>query len=141
MTLDANIWVSAFDRSDSCDGQSIAFLTHTAQAHLRLHGPATVVLEVSCALGRHLRRIEYADQAALALHPINERLLDQALTLGNERGLRGVDALNAAAAALMDAPLISWDVELIQRAGAMRPLNWIASRANPDGGQDKPRIA
>ena len=51
------------------------------------------------------------------------------LRLGLQQRLRGADALYAATAQLAGAALISWDNELIQRAGAMTPSAWLA--ANP----------
>src|SRR5581483_509543 len=47
-----------------------------------------------------------------------------------ERGahafLRGADALYVAAAEAFAAPLLSWDRELITRAGAITPQDWLA---------------
>ncbi|HRA54275.1 MAG TPA: type II toxin-antitoxin system VapC family toxin [Thermoflexales bacterium] len=143
LTLDANVWVAAFDPRDAHHRESATFFEMISRQKLALHGPAIVVLEVTCALARRLRRVGPADEAArwlraypaLQLHPIDEGLLDQALTLGSERGLRGMDALYAATAVLMDASLISWDSELIQRAGALSPIDWIASQTDSDGGR------
>ena len=141
LTLDANIWVSAFDPREGFHAQSIAFLAHVARQGLALHGPATVPLEVACAMRRRLRKNAHADDVigrlrahpSLVLHPITDRLLDLALALGVERQLRGMDALYAATAALMEAPLISWDAELIQRAGAISPADWMAENAGDAG--------
>ncbi len=144
LTLDANVWVSAFDPRDALHRESATFFEMISRQKLALHGPAIVVLEVTSALARRFRRVGPADEAArwlraypaLQLHPINEGLLDQALTLGSERGLRGMDALYAATAALMAAPLISWDAELIQRAGALSPSTWMAGGADLQGRGD-----
>ncbi len=138
LTLDANIWVSAFDPKERFHEQSAAFLARVARMGVALHGPATVRLEVVCAMRRRIRENAQAEDIVgrlrayprLVLHPITERLLDKALALGVERQLRGMDALYAATAALMDAPLISWDAELIQRAGAKSPAEWTASTAS-----------
>lgn len=70
----------------------------------------------------------------LTLLAVDDALLESAIAFGRERGLRGMDALYAATAALMDAPLVSWDVELIQRASAKSPTQWMASHANTEGG-------
>ena len=63
------------------------------------------------------------------LDPLDGALLRLALRLGLQQRLRGADALYAATAQLAGAALISWDNELIQRAGAMTPSAWLA--ANP----------
>jgi predicted nucleic acid-binding protein len=135
LTLDANVWVSALDPRDAFHAKSAAFLDLISRQRLALHAPAIVVLEVNCALARRLRRVGPADEAArwLRAHPmltllaVDDVLLEGALVIGRERGLRGMDALYAATAALMAAPLISWDAELIQRAGAKSPAAWMAS--------------
>lgn len=142
LTLDASVWVSALDPGDAFHGKSATFVDMISRQKLALHGPAIVVLEVSCALSRRLRRAGPADEAArwLRAHPmltllaVDDVLLEGAIGIGRERGLRGMDALYAATAALMGAPLVSWDVELLQRAGAKSPMEWMASHANVEGG-------
>jgi predicted nucleic acid-binding protein len=49
--------------------------------------------------------------------------------LGAHQLIRGADALYVAASSLTGAPLISWDAELVRRAGALTPQDWLA--ANP----------
>jgi predicted nucleic acid-binding protein len=61
--------------------------------------------------------------------PVDEALLAEALRLETERFLRAADALYAATATLTGSPLVSWDNELIQRAGALSPTDWL--NANP----------
>lgn len=137
LTLDANVWVSAFDSKDALHGDSATFLKVISQQKLALHGPATVVLEVTCAIARRLRRAGPADEAArwMRAHPtlkllaVDDLLLEAGLSMGRDRGLRGMDALYAATAAMMAAPLISWDAELIQRADAMSPADWVAANS------------
>jgi predicted nucleic acid-binding protein len=57
---------------------------------------------------------------------VNERLLTSAQDLGLRQLLRGADALYAATAVLLHAPLLSWDDELVDRAGALTPEQWMA---------------
>lgn len=141
LTLDANVWVSAFEPRDALHGESATFVNMISRQKLALHGPAVVVLEVTCALARRLGRAGPADEAAgwLRAHPalkliaVDDLLLEAALSIGRERGLRGMDALYAATAAMMKAPLISWDAELIQRAGAISPADWMAENAGGAG--------
>ena len=53
----------------------------------------------------------------------------EALRLGTRQVLRGADALYAATALLTGTQLISWDNELVRRAGALTPTAWLD--ANP----------
>lgn len=137
LTLDANIWIAAFDWQDRFHQESTAFLHAVARHHLRLHGPALVVLEAACALARRARSVATGQAAlerlrahpALVLHPMDARLLSVAQDLGLRRLLRGTDALYAATATLANAPLVSWDDELVSRADAITPDRWLAEHA------------
>lgn len=51
--------------------------------------------------------------------------MEVAIRLGTHRYLRGADALYAATAHLTGTQLISWDNELVQRAGALTPTAWL----------------
>lgn len=105
-----------------------------ARRRLRLHGPTIVVLESACALARRAQSVATGQAAlerlrahpALVLHPVDTRLLAAAQDLGLRQLLRGADALYAATAAVLNAPLVSWDDELVGRAGAVTPEQWLA---------------
>lgn len=137
LTLDANTWIAAFDGQDRFHPDSTAFLRAVARHHLRLHGPALVILEAACALARRARSVAAGQAAlerlrahpALVLHPMDARLLSVAQDLGLRGLLRGTDALYAATAALANAPLVSWDDELVNRAGAITPQQWLTKHA------------
>jgi predicted nucleic acid-binding protein len=60
---------------------------------------------------------------------MDERCLSTAHEIGVRVLLRGTDALYAATARLLDAPLVSWDDELVQRAGACTPDTWLTDQA------------
>lgn len=135
LTLDANIWVAAFDSRDRFHLQSTALLRAVALKGLGLHGPAFVTLEVACALARRagdsavgaLVEQRLRAHPTLVLHPMDDRLLEAARELGTARLLRAADALYAATASLTAAPLVTWDDELVQRAEAVTPDTWLAS--------------
>ena len=61
--------------------------------------------------------------------PTDATLLSTALRRGPSKFLRGADALYAATAELTGSTLVAWDNELIQRAGAISPTDWL--HANP----------
>jgi predicted nucleic acid-binding protein len=54
------------------------------------------------------------------------QLLPIAEEVGCRVFLRGADALYAATARVTRTPLIAWDRELIERAGALTPEQWLA---------------
>ncbi len=103
LTLDANIWVAAFDSHDRFHEPSVAFLRHVTVGRVRLHGPAFLLLEAACAIARRTGDAGVGLTCAerlqrnplLTLHPLDRRLLTHARTLGLEKLLRGADALYA----------------------------------------------
>lgn len=137
LTLDANVWIAVYDPRDHFHAPSVAFLFAATRQVLGLNGPAFVLVEAGCALARRAQSAA-AGQAALerlrlhpllSLQPLDEALLEVAARLGVQQLLRGADALYAATAEISGAQLVSWDEELIRRAGAITPTDWLA--ANP----------
>lgn len=135
LTLDASVWVAAFDPRDRFHVPSAEFLRVAARRRTRLHGPAIVLLETACALARRARSAATGRAAldrlrlhpTLVLHPVNPRLLASAQELGIRQLLRGADALYAATATELSAPLVSWDEEHVHRGGAVTPEEWMAA--------------
>lgn len=137
MTVDANVWVAAYDPRDRFHQDSVAFLSTVLQRRVPLVAPAIMPLEAACALARRAGRSEVGAAAferlqnvpGLRLLPVDAPLLSVAARLGTQALLRGADALYAAAADAVGGPLISWDEELIERAGAQAPTAWLAQHA------------
>lgn len=134
MTVDANVWVAAYDPHDRFHRDSVAFLSAVLERRISLVAPAIMPLEAACALARRAGRSEIGAVAfdrlkkvpGLRLLPVDAPLLSVATRLGTQALLRGADALYAAAAEAAGGSLISWDVELIERADAQAPTDWLA---------------
>ena len=134
VTVDASVWVAGLDATDALHSRSAAFLGEVSRRRTLLHDPALVLIEVGCALTRRFRNPSAGREAVRALaanpllriRPLDETLLSLALQLGSERFLRAADACYAATARLTGAALVSWDHELIGRAGALTPDTWLA---------------
>ncbi len=137
LTLDANIWIAAYDPQDRFHAQSTQFLAAVTRQGQLLNGPAFMPIEAACALARRSQNIAVGQLALarlrnhplLTLQPLDNTLLAGAARLGVQHLLRGADALYAATAELTHAHLISWDKKLVRRTGAVIPTDWIA--ANP----------
>lgn len=135
LTLDASVWVAAFDPHDRFHVPSVRFLRHLAAEGVPLLGPAVVLVEVACAVARRSGDSDAGRRTAdllrrhprLALEPVSDRLVTAAVDLGSRARLRGADALYAAAAAVHGTPLVSWDADLIGRAGGTTPEAWLAA--------------
>ncbi|WP_419166820.1 type II toxin-antitoxin system VapC family toxin [Candidatus Palauibacter sp.] len=137
LVIDASVWVSAADATDALSESSRAFLSLVVERELPIALPQLAKLEIACALSRRLRDAErgrgLADQMLgsplVTMYSLNRAMLRQALQVGTRGFLRSGDALYAALAEWLDAEVVSWDGELIDRAGASTPTGWIERNA------------
>lgn len=137
VTVDASTWIAAADPSDVFHQESRAFLATAMRAGVQIVIPTFAVVEVACALSRRRRDAaagrrlteELMRLAAVRQIPTDSALLSMALRSGTDLFLRGADALYAATAQSTSSMLVSWDQELIRRAGAFSPTDWLT--ANP----------
>ena len=137
LTVDAKVWIAAYDPQDRFHRDSVAFVSVVMRRQVRLFAPAIMPLEAACVLARRARRPDAGEAAfqrlqnapGLRLLPLDERLLSVATRLGTQAFLRGTDTLYAAAASVSGSALISWDSELLERAGARSPGDWLAENA------------
>lgn len=104
-------------------------------SNVPFYSPEFAVVEIACAVARR-HRDGQAGRVAARLLRRNPRLqlIDtlRLLPIAEEVGcrvfLRGADALYAAAAQATGTPLVTWDREMIERAGALTPEQWLAGR-------------
>ena len=131
LTVDASVWVAAADHADVFHSESRDFLAAVALEGAQIVVPEFAIVEVACALARKLqstargRYLATDVLSSVVRRPVDESLLSTALQIGTSVFLRGADALYAATAQLSGAQLISWDNELVQRAGAITPTTWL----------------
>jgi predicted nucleic acid-binding protein len=133
LTVDSNVWIAAGDPTDRFHAASREFLTAAVDDQRTFILPAFAWVEIACALARRLRNAQLGVRAAnavLALPrvqsvPTDESMLLHALEVGPRLMVRGADALFASVAVQHKSILISWDKELVQRAGALTPLEWL----------------
>lgn len=132
LVVDASVWVSAADPTDAFHEASRAFLRRAVARRRRVVLPAYARVEIACALARRLRDALHGHALATALlasplveeYALDRAFLDEALERGTRGLLRGADALYATAAARAGGALITWDEELLRRAGGQRPSDW-----------------
>ena len=133
LVIDASVWVSAVDPTDTMSEPSRTFLSRVADRELPIAMPEFAELEVACALARRLRSTEHGrkltDQMLkyprMSMYSVNRAMLRKAIRLGTRSFLRAGDALYAAVAQEVKGQLVAWDRELIARAGALTPEAWL----------------
>jgi predicted nucleic acid-binding protein len=133
LVVDASVWVAAADTTDPFTDASRQFLAAVAERHIAIAVPELATLELVCALARRLRNAEQGralGASAIAaldaqVHAVDAALIADAVALGTAAFLRATDALYAALALRLGAPLVAWDRELVERAGAVTPVTWM----------------
>jgi predicted nucleic acid-binding protein len=144
LIVDASVWVSAADATDTFSEPSRTFLASVARRANPIALPDFAELEVACALARRLRDAERGKDLAgqmlrsplITVHSLDPALLRRAVEVGTRQLLRAGDAVYAAVTELAGGEVVSWDEELIQRAGAVTPREWMEQNAPPEDGRE-----
>lgn len=137
MTLDASVWIAGLDMADRFHLDSVHFFSVATMQGWSLFAPTFALVEVGCAVARRKGDGEHGRRALerirswsqLTLVEATRYLPDPAAEVGISCLLRGSDATYAATARVTGTRLVTWDRELIERAGGMTPTDWLA--ANP----------
>jgi len=122
-TVDASVWVNAFDQREPGHLVSRQFLEVLRDQALPIIVPNVVLVEVAGAISRTRRAPAQAQAFATAmsrLPHVTVRVLDEvcalhALILAAQHGLRGADAVYAAVARDAGSTLVTLDNEHLTR--------------------------
>ena len=122
-TVDASVWVNAFDQRESGYVVSRRFLDALKVRALPIIVPNLVLVEVAGAISRTRGAPAEAQAFAIALSRlphVTVCVLDEvcalhALTLAGQHGLRGADAVYAAVALRAGSTLVTLDNEHLTR--------------------------
>ena len=137
LVIDASVWVSAADGTDALSKVSRAFLSLVVERGFPIALPEYAELEIACALARRLRDAgqgryltrRMLESPLVTTHSSNRAMLRKAIAVGTREFLRSGDALYAALAEGLECRVVTWDGELIERAGALTPHEWIEHNA------------
>lgn len=122
-TVDASVWVNAFDQREPGHEISRQFLDLLRTQALPIVVPNLVLVEISGAISRtrhdSVRALEFVTALShlpnVTLKILDDMLVDEALKLAARHGLRGADAVYAAVATQSGCTLISLDNEHLTR--------------------------
>ena len=141
MVLDASVWVAALIKNERHHAESASFLSRLVQNRRTAFVPVLVLAEVAGAIARQSRDTALAEtglrflraQGWLSIQPLTESQGETAAAIAAQQFLRGADAVYAALARQLGTPLVTWDIELLERAAAVvptfTPADWL--RQNP----------
>lgn len=138
LVVDASVWVSALDRTELRSDASRAFLEAVGASRHPIALPEFAEIEVACALSRRLRNTgqgrlisrQAMDFPLITWHGLTRRMVRRSAAVGTRRFLRSGDALYAAVAEAVGGEIVSWDEELVKRAGAVTPEAWVARQTD-----------
>ena len=133
LVIDASVWVSAADATDTLSEVSRNFLSRVVERELPIALPESAKLEIACALARRLRDAEQGRNLTermlgsplVTTHALSRTMLREAIHVGTGNFLRSADALYAALAEGLDGELVTWDGELIRQAQGLTPQDWM----------------
>jgi predicted nucleic acid-binding protein len=122
--VDANVWIATFVQDDVFHVPSSRWLSQQMTRGEPIMIPAIALAEVAGAISRRAGAaragLALADMMAtptLQIMEISMPLAQSAANLATNLSLRGMDAIYAALAVERGLPLITWDNELLERAG------------------------
>ena len=128
-TVDASVWVNAFDQREQGHDTSREVLEVLRDRALPVFVPNLLLVEVAGAISRTRNHPAQAQDFAMnllnlpnvAFVPLDEVLAIQALALAAQHRLRGADAVYATVAAQSGSTLISLDHEHLTRLVGIVP--------------------
>ena len=134
LVVDASVWVSAADGTDALSEVSRSFLSLVVEREVAIALPEYAELEIACAMARRLRDAgqgrhlagRMLESPVVMTHSSNRARIRKATAVGTRRLLRSGDAIYAALAEELECEVVAWDGELVERAGALTPAEWIA---------------
>jgi predicted nucleic acid-binding protein len=129
--IDTSAWISRLLPTDSNHAAARKWIDQHLLGGGLLVAPVLLVVEVAAALSRQTRRPIVARRAVTQLYglpqmslvPIDQALIDTATDFAANLGIRGADALFIALAQQLNIPLVTFDIEQIQRpAGIIQTI-------------------
>ncbi len=123
IVTDASVWLSFLLQQDVHHAVTRSWLTDVLLQKRPMAAPILLLAEVGGAVSRRFGSVEMGEKAInhlLAVPTLRLVAIDHAFAIQTSRiaawhRLRGADACYVAVAARLNAPLISWDQEHIER--------------------------
>ena len=128
IVVDSNVIVASFLEQEHSHRRGREYINTLESGDYLLHLPMLVVVEVMAAIGRRAQRNrpallarawksinDWERDRKIVLYPLDKDRMDKAVNTAERHRLRGSDAVIAALAEELDAPLKTFDTELLAR--------------------------
>jgi predicted nucleic acid-binding protein len=150
LTVDASVFVAAARTDEAHYRASRRFLRRAREQRCQLYCPTLLLPECAAAIARPTADAALAEELVslvenfpgLQLVPLDAPLARHAVQVAKEHRLRGADSVYVSVAPMLDAGLIAWDAELLERGAdvvtTMTPLQWTEERAAAEQGDSMP---
>lgn len=133
-TVDASVFVTAFNPAEPDHPDAAALLNRLREAGATMALPTLVLPEVAGAIARALGQEqlarafagEIANLSGVVLVPVDARLAEQAAEVAARHRLTGADAVYVAVALRFSASLVTRDREQRQRVSGLLPAHFPA---------------
>ena len=133
VAIDASVLISSALTREASHAESLRFVRHVYAQRIGLIAPGLLLIESAFVRRTGSESLAREATTDILKHrllkldtPESAERLSETIDVGIRTGLRGADAIYAATAERYDVPLVSWDRELITRAGAITPTDWMA---------------
>lgn len=130
VTVDASVFVNAFNPTEAGSDQSWEYINSLKQAGAAIIVPTLLLPEIAASIARKKDDtdlgIRLADEVrlfpGLTLIPLDESLADEAVEIAARHRLRGSDAVYAAVARRFGTDLVTLDGEQLSRLEGVVPV-------------------
>lgn len=128
-TIDASVWVNAFDQRESGHAISRQLLNNLRDRDVPIFVPNLLLIEVAGAISRTRGNPTQAEAFAESLShlphvtvlTLDPTMTERAMVLASQNGLRGADAVYGAVAEQVGTTLITLDNEQLNRLSGTIP--------------------
>lgn len=127
LVVDSSVIAASFIREDEHYRQGREYIEALERGDYVFHLPMLVVVEVSSAIRRRVRRwapaynrwqnqlAQWEHDGRVILHPMDRGRMENSVIAARDRRLSGADSVVAALAEELNMPLRTFDAELLER--------------------------
>jgi len=137
IVIDASVWVSLLIPQDVHHAATSQWFQDVVRHGVKIFEPVILAVEVASAVARRtgdsaaarLTSEQLFEISAIEWLSLDRQLAEASVEIASELKLRGADAVYVAVARSRNLPLVTWDVEQLQRAASVITVQTPTSEA------------